>query len=135
MNLRGKVLASVAVVAVGFLIVAGCSSTKGVITNLNAQEFSVKSQETGVITLDVRTPGEFNQGHISGAMNIDVEATTFENEVSKLDKSKSYAVYCHSGRRSGIATGQMEKLGFVHLFNLQNGFSDWMSQGMPVVTF
>lgn len=55
-------------------------------------------------------------------------------EVSKLDKSKSYAVYCQSGRRSGIATGQMEKLGFANLSNLQNGILDWMAQGMPVVT-
>ena len=120
--------------AAGILVLTGCSSNKSAITNLNSAEFSVKSQEAGVITLDVRTPGEFSQGHISGAINIDVEAGTFENDVSKLDKSKSYAVYCHTGRRSGIATGKMEKLGFAHLFNLQNGFSDWMSQGMPVVT-
>ena len=120
--------------AAGILVLTGCSSNKSAITNLNAAEFSVKSQEAGVITLDVRTPGEFSQGHISGAINIDVEAGTFENYVSKLDKSKSYAVYCHTGRRSGIATAEMEKLGFVHLFNLQNGLSDWMSRGMPVVT-
>jgi phage shock protein E len=120
--------------AAGILVLTGCSSNQGAITNLNASEFSAKSQEAGVITLDVRTPGEFHQGHISGAINIDVEASTFENDVSKLDKSKSYAVYCHTGRRSGIATGQMKKLGFAYLFNLQNGFSDWMSQGMPVVT-
>ena len=120
--------------AAGILVLTGCSSNKSAVTNLNVAEFSVKSQEAGVITLDVRTPGEFSQGHISGAINIDVEAGTFDNAVSKLDKSKSYAVYCHTGRRSGIATGEMKKLGFVHLFNLQNGLSDWISQGMPVVT-
>lgn len=100
---------------------------------MNAQGFSAKAQESGVVILDVRTPDEFKQGHISGAINIDVESTSFKNEVLKLDKLKTYAVYCHSGRRSGIATGQMEKLGFTHLFNLQNGLSDWISQGMPVV--
>ena len=134
MNSRRKALAGIAIMAAGILVLTGCSSNKSAITNLNAAEFSVKSQEAGVITLDVRTPGEFSQGHISGAINIDVEAGTFENYVSKLDKSKSYAVYCHTGRRSGIATAEMEKLGFVHLFNLQNGLSDWMSRGMPVVT-
>jgi phage shock protein E len=129
---RGFLIRAV-VVAVGLSILSGCSSNKSAITTLNSAEFSAKSQTSGVLTLDVRTRDEFNQGHIAGAINIDVEAATFNNEVSKLDKSKTYAVYCHSGRRSAIATNQMEKLGFTHLFNLQNGLSDWISQGLPVV--
>lgn len=118
----------------GALILSGCSSSVGSVASMNVHDFSAKTQEAGVITLDVRTPGEFSQGHISGAMNIDVEADTFMSKVSKLDKSKSYAVYCHSGRRSAIATAEMKKLGFQHLYNLENGISDWMAQGMGVVT-
>ncbi len=101
---------------------------------MDVQKFFDKTKEAGVVTLDVRTPGEYSQGHIDGAINIDVEATTFKSEVSKLDKTKSYAVYCHSGRRSAIATDEMKKLGFTHLFNLENGISDWMAQGMGMVT-
>lgn len=86
------------------------------------------------MVLDVRTPGEFVAGHIQGAMNIDVEASTFNTEIAKLDKSKTYAVYCHSGNRSGVATATMAKAGFKHLFNLENGISDWMAHGMTVVT-
>jgi len=134
MGMQKKVLAGVAIVVAGVLILTGCSTSKGAITNLNVKEFSAKTQEAGIVTIDVRTAGEFSQGHIAGAMNIDVEASTFQNEVSKLDKTKTYAVYCQSGRRSGIATAQMEKIGFTHLFNLQNGISDWMAQGMPMVT-
>jgi phage shock protein E len=126
-------VAAVAFVALGVSILSGCSSANGSITNMNAQEFSAKTQETGVITVDVRTPDEFNQGHIAGAININVEADTFKNEILKLDKLRTYAVYCHSGRRSSLATDQMRKLGFSHLFNLQNGITDWMSQGMPMV--
>jgi rhodanese-related sulfurtransferase len=100
---------------------------------MDAQNFSKKTQEAGVVTLDVRTRGEFNQGHIAGAINIDVEADSFQSEVSKLDKTKTYAVYCQSGRRSGIAADEMKKLGFEHLFNLSNGMNDWMSRGMGVV--
>ena len=70
---------------------------------------------------------------IQGAMNIDVEASTFDSEIAKLDKTKTYAVYCHSGNRSGVATQAMAKAGFTHLFNLQNGIADWMGQGMPTV--
>ena len=86
-----------------------------------------------VVVLDVRTPGEFSQGHIQGAVNLDVEAPTFDSEIAKLDKSKTYAVYCRSGNRSGVATQAMAKADFTHLFNLQNGIVDWMSQGMPTV--
>lgn len=118
----------------GALILTGCSTSKSAITNMNATDFSKKIQESGVVLLDVRTPGEFSQGHIQGAMNIDVEASTFNSEIVKLDKTKTYAVYCHSGRRSGIATTAMAALGFKHLFNLQNGISDWMAHGMMMVT-
>lgn len=118
----------------GVLLLAGCSSNKGAITNMNAKDFSAITQQSNVVILDVRTPGEFSQGHIEGAMNIDVEASTFDSEIAKLDKTKTYAVYCHSGRRSGIATQAMAKMGFTHLYNLQNGLSDWMSQGMMTVT-
>ena len=113
---------------------AGWSSTEGALMNMNAKDFSAITQQSGVVTLDVRTPGEFSQGHIQGAMNIDVESPMFDSEIAKLDKTKTYAVYCHSGRRSGIATQTMAKMGFKHLYNLQNGLSDWMSQGMMTVT-
>ena len=132
--MKRRVVAGFVVVIAGILLLSGCSSKTEAITNMNVKDFSAKTQESGVVTLDVRTPGEFSQGHIKGAMNIDVEASTFGSEIAKLDKNKTYAVYCHSGRRSGIATAAMAKLGFKHLFNLQNGLSDWMSQGMMVVT-
>ena len=77
---------------VAALTLTACSSGGGAVTNLSAAEFSTKSQEAGVVTLDVRTPGEFMTGHIAGAINIDVEATTFDSEIAKLDKTKTYAV-------------------------------------------
>ncbi len=129
-----RVLSAVIALTAGVLLLAGCSSNKGAITNTNVKDFSAIAQQTNVVILDVRTPGEFSQGHIEGAMNIDVEASTFDSEIAKLDKSKTYAVYCHSGRRSGIATQSMAKMGFKHLYNLENGLSDWMSQGMMTVT-
>lgn len=129
-----RLASGIIVLIAGGLLLAGCSSDKGAIMNKNAKDFSAITQQSGVVTLDVRTPGEFSQGHIQGAMNIDVEASTFDSEITKLDKTKTYAVYCHSGRRSGIATQAMAKMGFKHLYNLQNGLSDWMSQGMMTVT-
>lgn len=131
--MRKRRVLSIVALATGVLVLSGCSSSSSGVTSMDAQSFSKKVQEAGVVTLDVRTRGEFSQGHILGAINIDVEAGTFQNEVRKLDKTKTYAVYCQSGRRSGIATEEMKKLGFEHLFNLANGMNEWMSQGLGVV--
>lgn len=135
MKVRKATFLSIVALATGVLALSGCASISGSVTSMDVQSFSKKTQEAGVITLDVRTRGEFNQGHIAGAINIDVEADTFQNEVSQLDKTKMYAVYCQSGRRSGIATDEMKKLGFEYLFNLSNGVNDWMSQGLGLVAY
>lgn len=115
------------------LVLTGCSSTSSA-TNLDSAEFASKIVETDVVTLDVRTAGEFMAGHIDGAINIDVEGNTFDAEIANLDKSKTYSVYCQSGRRSQIAVDKMASAGFDSLFNLENGIADWNANGLPVVT-
>lgn len=115
------------------VLLAGCSTT-ATATNLDATGFANKVAESGVITIDVRTPGEYMVGHIKDAINIDVEGLQFESEIAKLDKSATYAVYCHSGRRSGIAVETMHHAGFTNLFNLTNGIADWQANGLPLVT-
>ena len=117
------------------LILTGCSSTSTpAVEHLDSARFADKIVETDVVTLDVRTAGEFMAGHINGAINIDVEGNTFDAEIANLDKSKTYAVYCQSGRRSQIAVDKMASTGFVSLFNLENGIADWNTKGLPVVT-
>jgi rhodanese-related sulfurtransferase len=120
-----------AVITASALFLTGCGSAAA--TNLGAQEFQSKASESGVIVLDVRTSGEFMSGHISNAINIDVEGMTFDSDISKLNKSATYAVYCHSGRRSGIAVGKMKDAGFKNLFNLTNGIQEWQAAGLPLV--
>jgi len=115
------------------LLLAGCSSSAGGVTNMNASEFSKKITESGVITLDVRTPGEFMTGHIQGAQNIDFESGNFENEISSLDKNGTYAVYCRSGNRSGQAVAIMHDAGFHNVYNLNGGIIDWTNSGMMLV--
>lgn len=121
-----------AVLASSLLTLTACSSSTGA-TNLGSEDFAKKIAEPGVVILDVRTAGEFNEGHIQGAINIDAESGQFESEIAMLDKTKTYAVYCHSGRRSGIAVGKMSDAGFTSLFNLSSGIADWQSKGLPVV--
>jgi phage shock protein E len=114
------------------LLLAGCSSGSSAIDQ-SVSEFSSKVTEAGVITLDVRTPGEFNEGHIEGALLVDFESGNFENEIAALDKTKTYAVYCRSGSRSGQAVKVMSDAGFTSVYNLNGGVIDWANAGLPLV--
>jgi rhodanese-related sulfurtransferase len=88
-----------------------------------------KSQVAGVVIIDVRTAGEFNEGHIANAVNIDVESMRFDAEIAALDKDVTYALYCRSGNRSSIAAGKMSDAGFTSILNAQVGFIDLVASG------
>ncbi len=122
----------IAVLFATTLAITSCGSPSAAV-DLNPADFQAKAQEAGVILLDVRTAGEFAAGHIEGALNIDVEGMTFEGEIKQLDKTKTYAIYCQSGRRSRIAAETMTNAGFTKLFNLDQGIGSWQSAGLPVV--
>lgn len=122
----------IAVLFATTLAITSCSSPTAAV-DLNPAEFQAKAQEAGVILLDVRTAGEYAAGHIDGALNIDVEGMTFAGEIKQLDNTKTYAIYCQSGRRSRIAAETMTKAGFTNLFNLDKGIGSWQSAGLPVV--
>ena len=114
------------------LLLAGCSSSSGAV-DLGVSEFATKVAEAGVITLDVRTPGEHMGGFIQGAQNIDFQSGNFENEIASLDKNATYAVYCRSGNRSGQAVKVMHDAGFHNVYNLNGGVIDWANAGLPLV--
>jgi rhodanese-related sulfurtransferase len=121
----------IAAIVSALLVLTGCGSSGA--TDLSATEFQTKTLESGVITLDVRTPGEFMEGHLVNAINIDVESPSFASEIEKLDKSATYAVYCRSGRRSANAVATMKDAGFSSLFNLNAGVQEWAAAGLPLV--
>ena len=114
------------------VLLVGCSSSPSA-NNLSVTEFSAKTAETGVITLDVRTPGEYAEGHLQNAQLIDFQSGNFENEISSLDKNATYAVYCRSGNRSGQAVKVMHDAGFHNVYNLNGGVIDWVNAGLPLV--
>jgi phage shock protein E len=115
------------------LLLAGCSTTTTGAMNMNVSDFSKKITESGVVILDVRTPGEFAEGYIEGSLNIDFQSGNFENEIATLDKDATYAVYCRSGNRSGQAVKIMHDAGFHNVYNLEGGVIDWANQGMPLI--
>jgi rhodanese-related sulfurtransferase len=116
----------------GTALLTGCSSG-GSVTAVDATTFLTTATQPGVVVVDVRTPAEYAAGHVDGAINLDVESPTFDARLAELDKGATYAVYCHSGRRSGIATGKMGDAGFTKVYNLQGGISDLASAGAAVV--
>ncbi len=76
--------------------------------NLDAAQFSEKISDQKVVILDVRTAAEFAEGHIPNAVNIDIYSDYFTADVSALDKSFEYAIYCRSGKRSVDAATAMD---------------------------
>ncbi len=78
-----------------------------------------------LIIVDVRTPGEIANGKIKGALEIDYKANDFEEKIKMLDKNQKYLIYCASGGRSGRTLKKMASLGFKESYNLLGGYSDW----------
>lgn len=85
-----------------------------------------------LVILDVRTPEEFAEGHLAGAVNIDFKGTDFEEKVSELDTSKSYLLHCRSGGRSGASLPVFEGLGFSEVYHLNTGYLGWTEAGKPI---
>jgi len=85
------------------------------------------------VILDVRTPQEYSDGHLEGAINIDYNAPDFKDKVGKQDKNKTYLVYCRTGIRSAAASKIMAGLGFKNIYNMTGGITDWQALGLAVV--
>ncbi|TAH43892.1 MAG: rhodanese-like domain-containing protein [Bacteroidetes bacterium] len=126
--------------ALALSLLFGSASCQQTTQNKDAAVISVESQEfkklvdakEGVL-LDVRTPEEFNEGHIPGAINIDFRSENFKAELEKLDKTKTYEVYCRSGKRSSSSAEIMEGMGFKKVINLSGGILGWQEKGYEVV--
>ena len=92
--------------------------------SVDIDEFKTEISKSGVQLVDVRTAQEYSEGHIPGAMNIDVNATDFEEKIKALDKKENVAIYCRSGRRSKMAANKMTAAGF-KVIELNTGFLSW----------
>lgn len=104
----------------------GLFKTKKNYENVNAATFKQLMTETPNSTvIDVRTAAEARSGSIKGAVNIDIMSMDFQQKIAKLDKNKTYFVYCRSGNRSGQACRMMGDAGFTHVYNLSGGMMSW----------
>ncbi len=98
--------------------------------NLDATSFKKMMQEKNVVVIDLRTPDEINsKGKIKGAVEIDFLAKDAEEKVLKLDKNKTYLLYCAGGGRSGECLTLMANKEYKNIYHLTKGFGDWVKAG------
>lgn len=81
------------------------------------------------IVIDVRTPQEFNEGHVKGAININFYDENFEEQLDELNKDKKYLIYCRSGSRSSKTLILMENLQFINVYDLEGGILAYNNAG------
>ncbi|MBM4150601.1 MAG: redoxin domain-containing protein [Ignavibacteria bacterium] len=122
-------------IGIVFFTICSCSNSQQTGTLLKPGEFSTTiSSLPNEVILDVRTPGEFQGGHIKEAVNIDFNDPTFDQQIAKLDKSTPYMVYCLSGGRSAAAANTMRNAGFTKVYELDGGMIAWRSANLPETT-
>lgn len=103
------------------------------VLHVNANEAALLiAQKPMLVILDVRTPAEFSEGHIQGAINIDYYGSDFKKNLSALDKGVQYLIHCRSGARSGRSLPIMQSVGLVNIIHMDNGFNSWKTAGLPV---
>lgn len=93
----------------------------------------LSSRARDLVILDIRTPGEFATGHIKGAINMDYRSGAFAREIGRLDRSRTYFVYCRTGRRTAGAIDIMTGLGFRKITQVAGDIEGWKAAGLPLV--
>jgi len=92
---------------------------------LSPVEFKTQIERGTVQLIDVRTPEEFQEGHIEGALNIDFYSEDFEKEFHKLDKDQPVYLYCRSGYRSNQSAIKLKEMGFKDVYDLEGGILNY----------
>lgn len=128
-----KLAISLILMTMSAMQISGCDNN-GDIPSVSALEFEKELKAASVRLLDVRTPQEFAEGHIEGALNINVQSDDFQQIAEKeLSKDSTILVYCRSGRRSMDAAEILTRLGY-KVINLNGGIIEWKEDGLPVTT-
>jgi len=82
--------------------------------------------------IDIRTPKEYETGFIEGFNNIDFMSETFDADIEKLDKTKPVLLYCRSGRRTAKCSEKLVEKGFVKIYDLKGGITQWKHNGLDI---
>jgi phage shock protein E len=111
-------------------------SATGTFSTISAEQASemIAQPPSDLVVLDVRTPDEYAEGHLDGAVLVDFYGADFADQLGRLDPAVPYLVYCHSGNRSGQTLTMMQQLGFASAVDIDGGIVAWQASGLPVVT-
>lgn len=128
--MKTRILNTLSVSALASVFFMACAQNAAFKT-VSPQEFQKLMTDKNTIVLDVRTAEEVKEGKIPNSINIDFYSSTFEQQASQLDKTKTILVYCRSGRRSAGAAEVLSKKGY-KVVNLEGGITNWQANGLPV---
>ena len=150
-SLLSRMVLPFALMAAGTLTLAACQSgstggeneavaaagtptdTTGTFENVNVAQFQALMQSADApLILDVRTPDEWNQGHIAGAQLMDFNDPGFDEALKTLPTDRPVLIYCASGGRSGKTLQRLQAQGGREVYNLVGGMGAWRSAGAPV---
>ena len=93
---------------------------------VTAEEMISLMELEGVQLVDVRTAKERVDGFIESSQNIDFNSPTFDDDILKLDKNKPVILYCRSGKRSAKCAEKLKDAGFVKIYDLKGGITQWL---------
>lgn len=114
------------------LLTLSCAKEQEGVNLVDSNGFEKQMEETTSQIVDVRTPGEFSEGHIANAVNMDVTSDDFESKIEALDKDKPVMVYCKAGGRSAKAAGILKDKGFKQVYDLDGGMIGWNEAKKPI---
>jgi len=116
------------------LLLSGSVACMAGVTDIQPIELMqrIKANKAGLI-LDVRTPEEYAEGHIPGAINIPHDQLGSRHQEIATHKNKDIVLYCRSGRRVGIAADILQAAGFSKLLHLAGDMGNWRMNGnLPI---
>ena len=101
--------------------------------DISVQDAAARLQNPpqGLVIVDVRTPAEFREGHLPGAVNMDYFGGPFETQIQSLPKTAPVLLYCRTGNRSGSAYDVMTKAGIGNILHMNEGITKWQQLGLP----
>ena len=113
------------------------NSQSPVMKDVSVAEFhKLMASMHDALLLDVRTPEEWDEGHLEGAAHHDYwgDEAAFEQAMNRIPRDRPVLVYCAGGGRSGLTTKELNTDGHQEVYNLEDGITGWKREGMPVVT-
>lgn len=102
------------------------------VVNISTEEAKRIFEDSGVVMLDVRSMAEVIRGKIPGSIHVELDMLEREIEKVIADKNSRIIVYCLSGSRSVMGAEILEKMGYVNIYNLENGLLGWRNKGYPI---